>query len=173
MKLTNRLILSAALLPLGWAAACGSYKTTSPASAPPSLPADVEALRATLAPFTSLNLAKSAGYNTALTDCMSNGDLGAMGIHFGNTALIDGTADPLHPVVERRLDLVDRAPSFVRGRPLPLQLPTILVKHSPKLGHRVPGWRRRVNLERRGKPLRRLERAVTLCNLRAVAQRPT
>jgi hypothetical protein len=28
---------------------------------------------------------------------MSNGDEGAMGIHYANTALIDGTADSLHP----------------------------------------------------------------------------
>ena len=28
-------------------------------------------------PYTSLSLAKSAGYNTQLTDCMSNGDIGA------------------------------------------------------------------------------------------------
>ena len=47
-----------------------------------------------LDPYTSFTLAKNAGYSTAITDCMSNGDEGAMGVHFGNTALIDGTADP-------------------------------------------------------------------------------
>ena len=30
---------------------------------------------------------------------MSNGDVGAMGIHFGNTTLIDGAVDALHPEV--------------------------------------------------------------------------
>lgn len=89
------LIACAALLPLIWAAAC--HNTDAPTT--PSLPADVEALRASLDPFTSLALAKNAGYNTAITDCMSNGDEGAMGVHFGNTAYIDGTADPLHPEV--------------------------------------------------------------------------
>ena len=60
---------------------------------------EVATLREALAPYTSLKLAKDAGYNVAITDCMSNGDEGAMGIHFGNGALIDGTADPLHPEV--------------------------------------------------------------------------
>jgi hypothetical protein len=80
-----------------WAAmalACGGSDTTSPA-----LPSDIEALRASLAPYASLNLAKSAGYSVALTDCMSNGDLGAMGVHFGNPALIDGTVTPQLPEV--------------------------------------------------------------------------
>ena len=30
---------------------------------------------------------------------MSNGDLGAMGVHFGNPALIDATVDAHHPEV--------------------------------------------------------------------------
>jgi len=77
------------------AAGCGSDDTV----ASPPLPADVETLRQSLDAFTSLNLAKAAGYSTAITDCMSNGDLGAMGVHFGNTALIDGTVDPLRPEV--------------------------------------------------------------------------
>jgi hypothetical protein len=44
-------------------------------------------------------MARNAGYSVALTDCMPNGDLGAMGIHFGNPALIDGTVTPLQPEV--------------------------------------------------------------------------
>jgi hypothetical protein len=59
----------------------------------------VEQLRASLAPFASLGLAKNAGYKTAITDCMSNGDIGAMGIHFGNTALFDGVTDSLQPEI--------------------------------------------------------------------------
>jgi hypothetical protein len=59
----------------------------------------VETLRGSLAPFASLSLAKNAGYSAALTDCMSNGDEGAMGVHFGNPALIDGVADAVHPEV--------------------------------------------------------------------------
>lgn len=95
MKISKRLFLCAALIPFGWAAACDSDDATSPA--PVALPADVLALRTALDPFSSLALAKQAGYNTAITDCMSNGDEGAMGVHFGNTTLIDGTADALHP----------------------------------------------------------------------------
>jgi len=77
-------------------AGCGGDDTTS---ATPALPADVQALRNSMDAFTSLNLAKAAGYSAAITDCMSNGDVGAMGVHFGNTSLFDGAVDPLHPEV--------------------------------------------------------------------------
>ena len=87
-------MVGVALLPLVWASACDDKDTTSPA-----LPPQVEQLREALAPYSSFALAKQAGYSTALTDCMSNGDEGAMGVHFGNGALIDGTADALHPEV--------------------------------------------------------------------------
>jgi len=97
MKVSVRPILCAALIPLALAGACGGDNTTSPA--PTALPAGVEALRASMDAYTSLALAKKAGYSTAITDCMSNGDVGAMGIHFGNTNLIDGVADSLHPEV--------------------------------------------------------------------------
>jgi hypothetical protein len=91
MKCSARMFQCATLLLLVTGAAC-SRSTTSPT--PPS---GVSALRESLAPYASLALAKNAGYNTALTDCMSNGDVGAMGIHYANTSLIDGTADSLHP----------------------------------------------------------------------------
>lgn len=74
----------------GALAACG-HDNTSPT------PAGVDALRTALDPFTSLSIAKNSGYSTAITDCMSNGDQGAMGIHFANVGLLDGTVDPLHP----------------------------------------------------------------------------
>jgi hypothetical protein len=94
MKMTTRRVLFAALIPfLGvGAGGCGSDSPVEP-----TLPADVEALRASLAPYSSLALAKMAGYNTAITDCMSNGDEGAMGVHFGDPGIIDGTADAMHP----------------------------------------------------------------------------
>lgn len=94
MKSSNRAVVYVGLLTLTWAAACNSDKVTSSA-----VPAEVETLRNSLEPYTSLALAKNAGYNTAITDCMSNGDVGAMGVHFGNGALIDGTVDPLRPEV--------------------------------------------------------------------------
>lgn len=94
MKVGLRVFLCAAVIPVVWAAACNKDNATTPA-----LPQDVEALHTALDPYTSFTLAQNAGYKTAITDCMSNGDEGAMGVHFGNTALIDGTADPLHPEV--------------------------------------------------------------------------
>jgi hypothetical protein len=97
MKVRTSFILCA-VLSFAWAGACGSSSSNdNPTS--PTLPQDVETLRASLAPYTSFTLAKNAGYSTAITDCMSNGDQGAMGVHMGNTAYIDGTADPQHPEV--------------------------------------------------------------------------
>ena len=64
---------------------------------PPALPPAVQELRAALAPYSSLALAKTAGYSAAITDCMSNGDEGAMGIHLANSSYIDATVDPLRP----------------------------------------------------------------------------
>ena len=97
MKMRVRGMVVATLFSIGaLAAGCGGDDTTS---ATPALPADVETLRESMDAFTSLNLAKAAGYSTAITDCMSNGDVGAMGVHFGNTALIDDALDPLHPEV--------------------------------------------------------------------------
>jgi hypothetical protein len=94
MKRRFRTITCAALLPLTAPTACHPPAMTA---ALPEVPPDVHALRATMAPYTSLALAKKAGYTAAITDCMSNGDEGAMGIHFGNPAYIDGVAEPLHP----------------------------------------------------------------------------
>jgi hypothetical protein len=97
MRVSNRLKRYALIVPLAWAAACGDDDT--PASPPGTLPPDVEQLRTALAPFTSLTLAKQAGYEIPLTDCMSNGDVGAMGIHFAKPALVDGNLDPTQPEV--------------------------------------------------------------------------
>lgn len=94
MKLSNRVTMYAGALMLSLAAACNSDKTTSPAE-----PAGVSELRSSLEVYPSFDLAKNGGYNTAITDCMSNGDIGAMGYHYGNGALIDGNVDPLHPEV--------------------------------------------------------------------------
>jgi hypothetical protein len=94
MKLETRLSLCTLLLPLAWAAACSDDGVTA---TPP--PAELETLRASLAPYASLSLARSSGYSLELTDCMSNGDTGAMGVHFGNPVLIDGAVNPLSPEV--------------------------------------------------------------------------
>jgi len=86
-------LIAFALVPFAWAVACNNrVEVTAPA-----LPAGVADLRASLAPYSSIALAKAAGYNTAITDCMSNGDVGAMGVHWANPSLIDATADAVHP----------------------------------------------------------------------------
>ncbi len=97
MRHSTRLGFVGALLAtaaLAWVGACGDDEAT-----PPTLPPAVQTLRASLAPFASLTLARHAGYDVALTDCMSNGDVGAMGVHFGSPPLIDGVVDPQHPEV--------------------------------------------------------------------------
>lgn len=95
MKVRTVLIAVASLVPFVWAAACSDKDDVTAPTVPPA----VAELRASLAPYSSLALAKTAGYATAITDCMSNGDLGAMGVHWGNPALIDATADAKHPEV--------------------------------------------------------------------------
>ena len=94
MKSIIRAALCGALVPVIWAVACTNDDATSPA-----LPQGVEQLRASMAPYASLSLAKNAGYSAAITDCMSNGDEGAMGVHFGNTSLFDAVTDSLRPEV--------------------------------------------------------------------------
>lgn len=94
MEVTNRFTTHVMLLSLSLAAARSGANARSRA-----LPPGVDGLRASLDAYSSLTLAKNAGYSTAITDCMSNGDVGAMGIHFGNPALIDGVLDELKPEV--------------------------------------------------------------------------
>lgn len=90
------LALGLVMLPFIWAAACSDRDTTSP-STTQALSPEVEALRNSLSPYSSLALAKAAGFNTPITDCMSNGDLGSMGVHFANTTRLDGVAEQLKP----------------------------------------------------------------------------
>jgi hypothetical protein len=93
MSLHLRTTFAAALLPLLGACAGGHTPKTAP------VPEQIQALRVALAPYSSLALAKSGGYSAPITDCLSNGDEGSMGLHFGNPTLIDGVADALHPEV--------------------------------------------------------------------------
>jgi len=93
MRITLRRVLGAAFASLLMASACDDED--SPTT--PAISAALQELRASLEPYSSPALAKTAGYGTAITDCMSNGDEGAMGIHFGNPSYIDGTVDPLRP----------------------------------------------------------------------------
>src|SRR5215472_1164446 len=58
-----------------------------------SLQKGLETIRRVTAPFHDFELAKAAGWNTEITPCLVNSaGPGAMGFHYGNTSLIDGTA---------------------------------------------------------------------------------
>ena len=91
--MTRLTVYTAAIAIAVWGAACTSDSSTAPRKT------EIDALRASLAPYTSLALARDAGYDAQLTDCMSNGDVGAMGIHFGKPALIDSSLDATHPEI--------------------------------------------------------------------------
>ena len=95
MSFTHPRRLSATILIIGTLmAACEDSGITTPPT-----PSGVAELRASLAPYASFALATADGYDTAITDCMSNGDEGAMGVHYGKPSLIDGVVDPMHPEV--------------------------------------------------------------------------
>jgi hypothetical protein len=93
LTITQFSVYAAAIAIAVWGAACSSDSATAPQKS------EVDKLRASLAPYTSLALAQGAGYDVALTDCMSNGDIGAMGIHYGKPALIDASLDATQPEV--------------------------------------------------------------------------
>jgi hypothetical protein len=94
MQLRIRTLAGIAIVLVAVAVACNDDDATAPA-----VPPEVETLKASLAPYSSLALAKNAGYSAAITDCMSNGDEGAMGIHFGDPTIIDGAVDARRPEV--------------------------------------------------------------------------
>lgn len=49
--------------------------------------------------FHNMETAKAAGYETQITPCWTHHSAGAMGYHYGNTALLDATVDLLEPEV--------------------------------------------------------------------------
>lgn len=96
MNYSMRMLLVAGALGITAAAAVACSDDSHDATAPE--PNGVAALREALSPYTSFAIAKTTGgYATAITDCMANGDVGAMGVHYANTGLLDATVDPLHP----------------------------------------------------------------------------
>jgi hypothetical protein len=70
----------------------------SDASAPDPLRQELDTLRALTKRFESIATARAAGYDVKVTDCMADA-AGAMGFHYGNAALIDGTVNALEPEV--------------------------------------------------------------------------
>lgn len=57
----------------------------------------VAGLRALTARFHDFDTAEEAGWGAQITGCMSDPQLGGMGFHYGNPALIDGQVDVLEP----------------------------------------------------------------------------
>ena len=68
-------------------------------SSPPSREAerDIARLRRLTAPFHRFEAAVHAGWTAPIEACLSNPQLGGMGLHYGNPALIDGTVDVMEP----------------------------------------------------------------------------
>jgi hypothetical protein len=58
---------------------------------------DLETLRQVTSPFRSFDAAITAGWSAKITSCMSDPTEGGMGFHYGNPALIDGTAQVDQP----------------------------------------------------------------------------
>ena len=58
---------------------------------------DLARLRSVTAAFNRFEAAAEAGWGARITDCFSDPQLGGMGYHYGNPALIDGTVDATQP----------------------------------------------------------------------------
>jgi hypothetical protein len=95
MRQTVKLLVGIALL-----AGCGSEPTatltTTEAQAERALTRDVrlnlEKLRQVTDPFHDIDVARDAGWSTPITACLTDPEgTGAMGYHYGNTKLIDGS----------------------------------------------------------------------------------
>jgi hypothetical protein len=91
-------------------AACDSppapFSVEEPIQAPradapraPVLDQSLAALRRATAPFHNFELADQAGYGAQITPCWYHRELGAMGYHYGNPGLIDGTVSLLEPEI--------------------------------------------------------------------------
>jgi hypothetical protein len=103
MNRTATLLAAMALL-----AGCGEPITTETSDFQPRLAesqafgsevsAQLAALRRVTASFHEFSSGSAAGWSTQITPCMTDpGGAGGMGFHYGNTALIDGTASVEKP----------------------------------------------------------------------------
>jgi hypothetical protein len=63
----------------------------------PGVQRQVARLREVTARFHRFETAARAGWGTRITDCFTDPQLGGMGYHYGNVALIDGTIEALKP----------------------------------------------------------------------------
>lgn len=65
----------------------------------PEVLASLGALRAATARFHSLDAAQAAGYDTRVTDCMSDPTAGGMGVHYADLDRFDATVDATRPEI--------------------------------------------------------------------------
>jgi len=72
---------------------CGSNQTQEPA-----VNTRLDALRDLTRPYQDFNAAQSAGYSLKITECMTDAT-GAMGLHYGKAALLDGVVEESKPEV--------------------------------------------------------------------------
>jgi hypothetical protein len=97
---------------LSFVLACGGMPSGNAAQLhdhPPSTPvADVnvsevnsqlDKLRKDMARYVSFSNARKDGYTTAITGCMSNQPVGAMGVHYGKPSIIDSLPQAMNPEV--------------------------------------------------------------------------
>ncbi|MGQ0648236.1 MAG: hypothetical protein ACT4P7_11765 [Gemmatimonadaceae bacterium] len=61
--------------------------------------AAVDILKKEMAKYSSFARAQRDGYTTAITACMANPPVGSMGVHYGNTSIIDGAVSQYKPEV--------------------------------------------------------------------------
>jgi len=71
----------------------------APSTLSPSVARDIARLRTATAPFKSLDSAVAAGYARAVAQCISHPQLGGMGYHHQNSALVDGKLEVEHPEI--------------------------------------------------------------------------
>ena len=80
-------------------AALESHSHGPAAALTPGDAALVKELKARVNKYHSFVRAEKDGYGTAITGCMENPPIGGMGVHYANTALLDGSVTPLTPEV--------------------------------------------------------------------------
>jgi len=68
-------------------------------SADPEVSGWLAHLREATASFQRIDVARDAGWDIPITDCMEMPGVGGMGYHYGNGGLIDGVAEDLAPEI--------------------------------------------------------------------------
>ncbi|MGH7460977.1 MAG: hypothetical protein ACREMA_08105 [Longimicrobiales bacterium] len=79
-------------------AASAALAACSQPAAPDPLQEELDSLRTLTKPYESIDAARAAGYAVKITDCMADTS-GAMGLHYGKAAIIDGTVNAREPEV--------------------------------------------------------------------------